>query len=112
MIGDYGFETMNNIGEDRMVRATLPLTTKATLLFETELRKSTFEKRYSVKKINFKTETQTFNADVENPPPMGYDNSTNLDDMSNKYKALDDKRQIESRLGLNQRHIDKNRYSK
>ena len=43
---------------------------------------------------------------------MGYDNSTNLDDMSNKYKALDDKRQIESRLGLNQRHIDKNRYSK
>ena len=92
-----------------MVRATLPLTTKATLLFETELRKSTFEKRYSVKKINFKTETQTFNADVENPPPGGYDNSTNQTKTISK-----DFNDLESSVvnGKNQRQLDKKRYSK
>ena len=39
-IDDYSFETMNNVSEDRIVRATLPLRTKATLLMEEELRKS------------------------------------------------------------------------
>ena len=33
-ISDYTFETMNDIGQDRLVRATLPLTTRATLLME------------------------------------------------------------------------------
>ena len=116
VIGDYGFETMNNIGEDRLVRATLPLTTKATLLFETELRKSTFEKRYSVKKINFKTETQTFNVDVDNPPPGGYDNSYEPSSILNRYdegNTNQSRRRItDPAPALNQRHIDKNRYSK
>ena len=49
-IDDYSFETMNNIGEDRMIRATLPLRTKATILVEDEIRKSTLQKRFSVKR--------------------------------------------------------------
>ena len=71
-IGNYTFETMNNTGEDRVVRATLPLTTKATLMMEDELRKSTVQKNYSVKRVSFKSETEAFNVDTSNPPPKGY----------------------------------------
>ena len=114
-IGDYGFETMNNTGEDRVVRATLPLTTKATLLFENELRASTFKKQYSVKKINFKSETQTFNADIENPPPGGYDKTTKPSQILDRYDTGNinqaRRRITDSAPALNQRHINKKRYS-
>jgi hypothetical protein len=71
-ISDYSFETVNASGEDRIVRATLPLTTKATLLMADELRKSTIEKRYSVKRIHFESETEKFDVDVKDSPPDGY----------------------------------------
>jgi hypothetical protein len=73
-IDDYSFETMNNIGEDRLVRATLPLRTKATLLLEDELKKSTIQKRFSIKKILFQSEYETdqFSAETENAPAGGY----------------------------------------
>ena len=71
-ISDYTFETVNATGEDRIVRATLPLTTKATLMMEDELRKSTVQKNYSVKRVSFKSETEAFNVDTSNPPPKGY----------------------------------------
>ena len=73
-IDDYSFETMNNIGEDRLVRATLPLRTKATLLLEDELRKSTIQKSFSVKKILFQSEYETdqFAAETEHAPAGGY----------------------------------------
>lgn len=73
-ISDYTFETMNATGEDRLVRATLPLITKATLLMPDELRKSNIQKRFSIKRITFKSEVESFNVDVSNPPPGGYDN--------------------------------------
>ncbi|MBC8304284.1 MAG: hypothetical protein H8E55_52060 [Pelagibacterales bacterium] len=73
-ISDYTFETMNATGEDRLVRATLPLITKATLLMSDELRKSNIQKRFSTKRITFKSEVESFNVDVSNPPPGGYDN--------------------------------------
>jgi len=73
-ISDYTFETMNATGEDRLVRATLPLITKATLLMPDELRKSNIQKRFSTKRITFKSEVESFNVDVSNPPPGGYDN--------------------------------------
>ena len=63
-IQDYTFETMSSPGEDRIVRATLPLTVKATLLMPYELRRSSLQKRYSVKKITFGSETQAFDADT------------------------------------------------
>ena len=72
-IDDYSFETMNNTGEDRIIRATLPLRTKATLLMEDELRVSTAQKRFAVKQIKFGSEYSadefpaTFTA-----PPSGY----------------------------------------
>ena len=114
-IGDYAFETMNNIGEDRIVRATLPLSTRATLLFENELRASTFKKRYSVKKINFKTETQAFNADVENPPPGGYDKTNKPTEILDRFDPGNINQSRPSITtpapALNQRHLHKKRYS-
>jgi hypothetical protein len=63
-IQDYSFETTSTPGEDRIVRATLPLTVKATLLMPYELRRSSLQKRFSVKKITFGSETQAFNVDT------------------------------------------------
>ena len=113
-IGDYSFETMNNTGEDRMVRATIPLTTKATLLFENELRKETFQKRYSVKKINFKSEMQAFNTNIIDPPPGGYDKTTKPSQVLDRYDPGNinqaRRRLTDPALAQNQRHINKKRY--
>jgi hypothetical protein len=54
-IGQASFETVNTIGEDRLVRATIPLTVHGTLLSEQESRISTIKKMYSVKKVRFDT---------------------------------------------------------
>jgi len=72
-INDYTFETTNATGEDRVVRATLPLTSKATLLMPNELKKSTIEKRFSVKRVSFKSETESFDVNVVDQPPAGFD---------------------------------------
>ena len=52
-IGSVSFETVNTIGEDRLVRATIPLTVQATLLSGQEARISTVKKMYSVKHVSF-----------------------------------------------------------
>lgn len=113
-VGDYSFETMNNTGEDRMVRATIPLTTKATLLFENELRKETFQKRYSVKKINFKSEMQAFNTNIVDPPPGGYDRTTKPSQVLDRFDPGNinqtRRRLTDPALAQNQRHINKKRY--
>jgi hypothetical protein len=54
-IGAATFEVTNTSGEDRLVRATIPLTVKGTLLSEQEARISTIKKMYSVKKLTFDT---------------------------------------------------------
>lgn len=54
-IGQTTFETVNTSGEDRLVRATIPLTVKGTLLSEQEARISTIKKMYSIKKVTFDT---------------------------------------------------------
>jgi hypothetical protein len=64
-IQDYTFETASGPGEDRIVRATLPLTVKATLLMPYELRRSSLQKRYSIKRIVFGSENESFNADAD-----------------------------------------------
>jgi len=71
-ISDYSFETVNATGEDRIVRCTLPLTTKATLMMEDELRRSTVQKNYSVKRVSFKSETEAFDVNTSKPPAGGY----------------------------------------
>ena len=71
-MSDVTFDTTNATGEDRVVRATIPLITKASLLSPFELQRSNFEKRFSVKKIVFGNETEGFNANISDEPPGGY----------------------------------------
>jgi len=51
----FNFETLNTVGEDRLVRATTSLTVKGTLLAEQEFRLSTLQKAYSIKRVRFDT---------------------------------------------------------
>jgi len=71
-ISDYSFETLNATGEDRIVRATLPLTCKATLLMPDELRRSSIQKQYSVKRVSFTGEYETDNTNTTDTPEGGY----------------------------------------
>jgi len=52
-IGNITFESTNAPGEDRMIRASIPLTVQGVLLSEHESRVSTLKKRYSVKKVSY-----------------------------------------------------------
>jgi hypothetical protein len=52
-IRSLSFETINTVGEDRLVRCTIPLTVKGTLLGEQEFRQSTVQKRYSIKRLSW-----------------------------------------------------------
>jgi hypothetical protein len=54
-MGSVSFETTNTVGEDRLVRATIPISVNATLLAEQETRFETIKKMYSVKKVVFDT---------------------------------------------------------
>lgn len=60
-IGSISFETVNTIGQDRLIRATVPLTVLGTLLSDSEARISTIKKMYSPKKVSF-----DFVIDVDN----------------------------------------------
>ena len=52
-MGAFTFETVNTISEDRIVRATIPLTVYGSLLAESEVRTEVIRKMYSVKKVSF-----------------------------------------------------------
>jgi hypothetical protein len=99
-ISDYSFETVNASGEDRIVRATVPLNTKATLLMEDELRKSTIQKRFSVKKVTFANETESFNVNVKDSPSGGY-RKTPFDDMP----GLENSKKVKEQSGKEIRSI-------
>ena len=51
-IGQFSFETVNTVGEDRLVRATVPITVQGTLSAQ-ESRVETLKKMYSVKRLSF-----------------------------------------------------------
>jgi hypothetical protein len=53
--GSINYETVNTVGDDRLVRATLPITVDGTLLNGQEFRRSTLKKMYSVKRVSFDT---------------------------------------------------------
>jgi hypothetical protein len=52
-LGQFSFETVNTVGEDRLVRSTNTLTVQGTLLSEQETRIDTLKKMYSLKKVVF-----------------------------------------------------------
>jgi hypothetical protein len=52
-MGTVAFETVNTVGEDRLIRATIPLTVLGTIQSEQETRVNTIKKMYSIKKVSF-----------------------------------------------------------
>lgn len=71
-IQDYTFDQSNGPGEERIVRATLPLSVKAALIMPYELHRSSMIKQFSVKRITFGSETESFNVNITDTPPDGY----------------------------------------
>jgi hypothetical protein len=88
MLQDYTFETVSVPGEDRLIRATMPITVKGALLSQYELRRSTLQKRYSVKRVSFGTETESFNADTDNPPDGGFNNNGGSNPEDHNFRKL------------------------
>ena len=52
-LGTVSFETVNTVGEDRLVRASVPLTVLGTIQNPQETRIETIKKMYSIKKVSF-----------------------------------------------------------
>ena len=63
-IGSITFETVNTVGEDRLVRATIPLTVLGTLLSAQESRIDTIRKAYSIKKVSFDVVVDVGNLNI------------------------------------------------
>ena len=67
-IRTLSFETINTVGDDRIVRCTIPLTVNGTLMAEQEYRMSTLQKRYSLKKVSWAqvidTDTNIFDTTI------------------------------------------------
>jgi len=55
MYTSFDFETVNTVGEDRLVRATTNMTVKGTLMAEQEFRTSVLQKAFSIKRVRFDT---------------------------------------------------------
>jgi hypothetical protein len=58
-LGGFSFETVNTVGEDRLIRTTVPLAVLGTLLSGQEARRSTIQKMFSPKKVVFETSVDT-----------------------------------------------------
>jgi hypothetical protein len=54
-MAEFSFETVNTIGEDRLVRSSNSLTVLGTMLSANETRIETIKKMYSIKKVSFDT---------------------------------------------------------
>lgn len=65
-IGSISFETVNTVGEDRLVRSTIPLTVLGTLLSQQEARIETIRKMYSIKKVTFDIVIDVGNSNIFN----------------------------------------------
>jgi hypothetical protein len=63
-LGSISFETVNTIGEDRLVRATIPLQLMQHCLAEQETRLETIKKMYSLKKVVFDTVVDVDNEHI------------------------------------------------
>lgn len=70
-MGTVTFETVNTVGEDRLIRATIPLTVLGTIQSEQETRINTIKKMYSIKKVSFDMVIDVSNNifDSTNVPP-------------------------------------------
>jgi len=64
VVVDFSFETINPTDSERLVKASTTLRVDARLQNEFELRRSTISKAYSIKRVVFRTERSSFDANV------------------------------------------------
>jgi len=69
-IGDYNFETINNTGEDRIVRCQIPLEVEGILQPEYEMRESTIRKAHTIKRVDFRNEVEQEEIYVDHKPKI------------------------------------------
>lgn len=68
-VGDISFDNINPSNSERLVKTVIPLTVDGRLQSEFELRKSTIQKAYSIKRVVFRTEHSAFDINaVDNFP--------------------------------------------
>lgn len=59
-VTNYNFDTVNDLGTDRVVKSTLSLEVRGTLQPEYELQTSTVRKSHSIKRVEFKNEIEQY----------------------------------------------------
>lgn len=69
LVGDFEFDTVNPSSQERIIRTTVPLTVDARLQNEFELRKSTIQKAFSIKRVVFRNERSSFDIYVDEKIP-------------------------------------------
>jgi hypothetical protein len=83
-ISDYSFDLSNDPGNDRIVKATLPITMKGTIVAPYELYTSTLRKSFSVKQVKFGE------TNVVDEPPGGYQNNIGTNGNFQRFYRWDD----------------------
>jgi len=69
VVGDASFETINPTSGERIVKATIGLTTDCRLQNEFELKRSTITKAFSPKRVIFSNERSSFDARIVDKIP-------------------------------------------
>lgn len=70
VVDSISMNTLNNVGEDRVVSATVSLTVDAWLRDEFEYHEPTMRKAYSIKKVNFQNEQEDIDPFIDEPYPF------------------------------------------
>jgi hypothetical protein len=55
-IQDYSFDITNNVGEDRVLKCTIPIMVDGYLQNQFDLKESTVQKRFTIKRVDFSSE--------------------------------------------------------
>ena len=71
-VGEFSFELINNSGEDRVIRATVPLTVHGMLRNEYTANEADVQKAFSIKRVEFTNEwgEPDFTVDYESKPKI------------------------------------------
>lgn len=68
-VSEFSFETLNQAGDDRIVKATTMLDVDGVLQMEYELRESTIYRAHSVKRVDFRNEVEQYELYPDFLPP-------------------------------------------
>ena len=75
---ETSFETLVGENVDRTVKCTMGLSTRGILMDDFELKESTIQKAYSLKRVVWNDEKSRFSINIDDLPPGGYDNDSRM----------------------------------